>query len=224
MDNCYNPSDDVVRELEKENRDRKSTARSARNRVSGSKSKHCSLPCDSLTPSQLKALNGPVEEYNLKAPLNWAAFSSMPDDLCVEYLRQLKALYSPNDAMLADMFGVTRTTVYLKRKALGVPSPGKGYRPRNGCLSAWNDFLHPEAKEPCEAPGEESTVSPLPDDSEAPEPSESPRENTSDRRLSSFCVTFEDVRSWEELYALMTDSPAPGPGSKLSLCVNRERE
>lgn len=236
MDSHFTPSDDVVRELEKENRERKSTARSAKNRVVGSKSKHCSLPCDALTPGQLKALNGPVEAYNLKAPMSWSTFNSMPEDLRTDYLRYLKANYAPTDDMLAEMFGVSHTSVYKMRLALGFPSNGRGYRPGKGALLAWKMFLHPDSDEapttegteeadtvlmcaqdsPCHGPAVSGEA-----DAREPEPV---AEAATDTRLSAFSLSFNDVRSWEELYALLTNFPRPGAGSKLTLCVEIERE
>lgn len=58
---------------------KKDIARSARKKISGSKSRRCRLPHDGLSPTQLAALNGPVKSYKLGQPMDWATFNMMPE-------------------------------------------------------------------------------------------------------------------------------------------------
>ena len=56
-----------------------SIARCARNRKCGSKSKKVSLPCDNLSPAQLKALSGPVKTYKLVPGIPDEELSTWPE-------------------------------------------------------------------------------------------------------------------------------------------------
>ena len=60
---------------------RRAMANGAAHRKGGSKSKKCTLPCDSLTQGQLKALNGEVKVYKLGQPLTQEEYDKLPDDL-----------------------------------------------------------------------------------------------------------------------------------------------
>lgn len=88
-------------------RDKKITARSAKNRRGGGGRRGpAKLPSDYLTEKQLRAMNGEVETYRLGAPMNWAEFKAMPDDLKVVYIKKLRKLYSVPDEELANAMGV----------------------------------------------------------------------------------------------------------------------
>lgn len=66
----------------------KRIASGARHRKRGSKSRRCVMPSDLLTAAERKRLNGHVKNYNLSAPMKWAEFKAMPDDLQLEYLEK----------------------------------------------------------------------------------------------------------------------------------------
>ena len=90
--------------LRQDIREKKSAARSARARVSGSKSKYCGLPSDKLTAAQLKRRNGPVHTYNVTTHLSYKEFKKLPDDLKLQYLSDLTHTYRvPMKAVAAAM-------------------------------------------------------------------------------------------------------------------------
>ena len=62
-------------------RKRRTMASGASHRKGGMKSKKCALPCDNLTPGQLKALNGEVKVYKLGQPMTQEEYDKLPDDL-----------------------------------------------------------------------------------------------------------------------------------------------
>ena len=95
---------------------KKAIARSAFSKKNGSKSKYCSLPSDHMTQAQWKKRNGEVMSYNLKQPLNWVQFTTMPVEIQEEYLRRLSDKYHVTIRCLADLFGMSWDTVrrYLK--------------------------------------------------------------------------------------------------------------
>ena len=129
---------------------KKDIARSAGKKVSGAKSRRCSLPHDGLNSKQLEALNGPVKSYNLSKPMTWAELKAMPAELQKEYLRKLGVRFSPSSYALAEMLGTTHTTVGRLLRELGLSRP-KGHRMTEGDKKAWEFFLadaeKPEAEE-----------------------------------------------------------------------------
>ena len=154
---------------------KKDIARSAGKKVSGAKSRRCSLPHDGLNSKQLEALNGPVKSYNLSKPMTWAELKAMPAELQKEYLRKLGVRFSPSSYALAEMLGTTHTTVGRLLRELGL-SRSKGQRMTEGDKKAWEFFLAdveaPEAEE--QAPEiEEPQPEPEPE-AEEPAPEEEP--------------------------------------------------
>lgn len=224
-----NDHENIARELDRENREKKSTARGAQHRVNGCKSRKCSLPSDSLTPAQIRALNGPVETFDPRKPVSWETFKQLSEDLQRECIRHFRANHGASDRMLAEMFGVSSTSVLLMRNKLGVPGMDKGYRPGKGTLAAWREFIHSEDVEdvvPEEEPVavEESPVDPVPvdhgEDTEDPKPVQKRTVVLPD----SMNVSFSNVASWEELYALLKAFPAPGgDGCRINIFVQNAR-
>lgn len=147
---------------------KKDIARSAGKKISGAKSRRCSLPHDGLNSKQLEALNGPVKSYNLSKPMTWAELKAMPAELQKEYLRKLGVRFNPTSYALAEMLGTTHTTVGRLLRELGL-SRSKGQRMTEGDKKAWEFFLadveKPEAEE--QAPEIEE---PQPEPEPAPEP------------------------------------------------------
>lgn len=87
-------------------REKKHTARSAKNRRGQGRRGPAKLPSDYLTQKQLRAMNGEVATYRLGAPMNWYEFNNMPDDLKVIYVKKLRKLYNVPDEELAMAMGV----------------------------------------------------------------------------------------------------------------------
>ena len=102
-------------------------AQAGRKVVNGSRSKKCTLPSDRLTQSQLNKRNGKVMSYNMKSPMSWLEFLSMPKDLQVTYLRGLNKQYQATQGMLADLFGKSRAGLhnYLKTNDMVFGQRGK---------------------------------------------------------------------------------------------------
>ena len=80
------------------------------------------FPSDFMTKKELRAMNGPVEEFNLNKPMSWEKFKTIPDDLKITYIKSLRDKFGiPNNA-IAEMFGIHAATLcgYLKCLGLGV--------------------------------------------------------------------------------------------------------
>jgi len=128
---------------------RKRLARQAQYVKRGSKSKKCDLPSDRLTHAQWKKRNGEVMEFNLKAPMTWSEFKSMPFDLQTEYIKRLHTEYRINATSLAQMFEVGAETVRSYcRERLGIQFH-RGNMMSKTQREMWEDFLTaPESPEP----------------------------------------------------------------------------
>lgn len=110
----YNPFYDDLKE-------RKAMKSGAFHKVNGAKSKKCTLPSDNLTPAQKRKLNGPVVQWNIKAPMSWADLKSMPIALQKEHLSFVQTEFrAPYSTLAEDYFGIDRSalSVYASRKGI----------------------------------------------------------------------------------------------------------
>ena len=110
-----------------DSKNKKRTARSARNKV-GKGGKKVRFPSDYMTKKELENMNSDVKSYNLTQPMKWADFKAMPDDLHKAYLLRIRNLYAAPASQIAEMFGVNRQTVINEQTRLGIPSLPKGVR------------------------------------------------------------------------------------------------
>lgn len=98
---------DEIQDYYDDCRDKKITAKSARNRRGrNSKSGAVKFSTDYLTEKQLRAMDGECKTYRLGAPMDWEEFSAMPDDLKVMYIKKLRKQYNVPDNYLAMAMGV----------------------------------------------------------------------------------------------------------------------
>lgn len=107
-------------------KDKKITARSARNkRTHNGKGGAVKFPSDYLSKKELKAMNGPVESYRMNDPMSWDEFKRLPDDLKVTYVKALREKYKVPDSALAEAMGVS-THVFGKWMRCYGLGAGKG--------------------------------------------------------------------------------------------------
>lgn len=114
----YNPFFDELKE-------HKALAASARHKKNGSKTKKCSLPSDNLTPAQRKKLNGPVQTYELHAPMSWAVFKTMPIDLQQAHLDYIQRRFRVGANIIStEIFGRSTNGLadHMRRKGLKLTS------------------------------------------------------------------------------------------------------
>lgn len=106
---------DVERVFIQDSREKKITARSARNmRTHNGKGGSIKFPSDYLSRKDLKAMSGECIEYkSLKKPMSWDEFKELPDDLKVEYINSIRKRFGVPDKYIAEMFGVSAHTVQL---------------------------------------------------------------------------------------------------------------
>lgn len=91
--------------------------------------------------------------YKLGAPMSWEAFKAMPLDLQRQYMGKLIEKYKANDKELGAMFGVSRSTIGLYRRSIGVKMPTGGAACMNKAdLERWQAFVR--GQEPLVEDGE----------------------------------------------------------------------
>lgn len=113
----------------------------ARHRKNGSKSKKCCLPSDGMTAAQWKKRNGEVMSYNLNKPMSYEAFKDLPEDAKRTYLKHLCEVHGASVGGLAEMFGVSRSTIGSIVSGLGIKfSAGMVTNERK---RKWAEFLAP---------------------------------------------------------------------------------
>ena len=181
------------------------TARSAKHKKASARGpRGCSLPCDNLTPAQIRKLNGPVEEFVLGRPMDWKTFKSMPADLRKQYLIDLRTKYAANAMMLGAMFGVNNQTVLNQQKELGIPPMSRGARASRATRARWQAFCGGTAQETaCEEQAAE-------DATKAEEPAEpTPEETTERMTLDCFTACITGRYSPEAMLAILGTMPIP---------------
>lgn len=130
-----------MNDFEYDVKEKKRLAAGARHRVCGAKSKKCTLPHEYLSKKEVNALSGPVNTYNLNAPMSYAEFMRMPSDLRAEYLRKLNDRFDVSSVKLGEMLGVSRACVYNLWAEFGIPRTRKYARMTSGELKAWRSWL-----------------------------------------------------------------------------------
>lgn len=104
------------------------------------------LPSDNLTPGQMKQLNSEVELYSLGRPMKWAQVQAMPADLRRMYLEKLRDEYKATQIMLADMLGISVSTMRRNCTKLGAQFPKTGGHLSEKDRQLWAKFLGKEYK------------------------------------------------------------------------------
>jgi plasmid maintenance system antidote protein VapI len=121
---------------------KKRLARNAQYRTGKRGGRTCRMTTDRLTDKQWKEMNGEVMSYSLNEPMSWRDFKSASIHIQSNYLENLITKYKVNASSLAQMFGVTSTTVrnFIESNQIGVSF-------RVGCSmttnerEAWENFL-----------------------------------------------------------------------------------
>ena len=99
--------------------EKKKIAHSSHNRKT-----HCGkggrvkFPSDYLSKKELKAMNGDVKSYNLKRPMTWEEFRSMPQDLQIMYIKKLRNEFGVPDIVLSKSMGVCKSSFSKAMKDL----------------------------------------------------------------------------------------------------------
>lgn len=186
----------------------------------------CRLPSDGLTAAQKRRLNGEVKTYNMNAPMAWAEFKEMPDDLKVTYLNRLADEYQANQKMIAGMFGIHPATMCECFRHLGVAAKNSGVKGGEKAAARdrrWAEFLNGGV--PVAEPGVEETTVEKADEETANCDTPFNKQDliaaheTPDKPvMKSLRVEFEDVYNWVDLYTRVMGLPELN-GAKVTLSV-----
>ena len=135
---------------------KKRIARGAYAKKGGSRSKKCTMPDDYLTNAERKKLSRTVLEVNLKKPMDWETFKSLPTEIKREYLEYLRdECGATSSDISSDMFGKSHDAL---RKHIKDSEPSlEGIFKKGGVsdsalkerLEKWKAFLsqEPESKD-----------------------------------------------------------------------------
>lgn len=176
-------------------------------RKNGSKSRACTLPSDRLSEAQRRKLNGPVVTLRLNEPMTWAEFLAHSDEHKRLYLSHLMELYHPDAAKLAEMFGTSRAAVsqHLRTHDLprGKAKAHQSYTPEEN--KAWAAFCGGVVGGKPGAPAAEEEQDDVPIITEEPplETEIGAEEDVAQAAITRLDITYANVHSWEELYALL---------------------
>lgn len=112
---------DEAYELQQENREKKITGHSARNRRGHTgKGGKVRLSSDNLTQKQWEAKNGECKSYRLNEPMTWGDFIGMPEDIQIMYVKALRNAYNVPNCVLAEMLEVSPSLVSRYFKSVGL--------------------------------------------------------------------------------------------------------
>lgn len=190
-------------------KEKKVTARSARHtRTHCGKGGRVRLPSDNLSKKELMKMSGECKSYRLNAPMSWAEFKAMPDDIQIAYVKLLRQKFNVPDKKLAEMFGTSKDGISFRFKKLGI-SMGKCQKRKNWDSEGFYAWLHgvdklptPVIEEiPCADPNQVEPETYVEDDLPVEEPDPCCCElNTEDNALP---IQFDDyLKVVEELNAV----------------------
>lgn len=159
---------------------KKRLARQALHKKNGSKSRRCPMSTDHMTEKQWKERNGKVVSVNFDKPTSWDNFRELSKGPQEQYLQKLSETYGANATNLAEMFGVSVSTIRRHIQSVGLDIKFHVGHSMNGeQRAAWEAFLGGKAPQP------------IPQTVRAPEPEEPPKvcADTS-MRMDNFSLSF----------------------------------
>ena len=122
---------------------KKRLARQASHRKCGSKSKRCTLSTDHMTQKQWEERNGKIVSVSFDKPTTWDNFRELSKSAQEEYLRYLAAEYNANTTNLAEMFGMSVSTVRRHIQSADLDVRFRvGHSMNSEQRAAWERFLH----------------------------------------------------------------------------------
>ena len=122
----------------------------ARHKKNGCKSKKCTFPSDYLSRKEKAKLSGPVSSIKMNQPYrDFKSFKNLPAGLQREYFVNLIDNYGARNADIADMLGVSKTTLYTLCASLNPPLVGKrGGKVGRKMDDRWRNFISNDIFEP----------------------------------------------------------------------------
>ena len=78
------------------------------------------FPHDNLTRKELEAMNGETRIYRMNDPMKWEDFKTMPVDLQVQYIKEIRNRWHVSDSCIARMMGVNQSSFSCHARKIGV--------------------------------------------------------------------------------------------------------
>lgn len=123
-------------------RERKNLAHQGRSKKNGSKSRRCSLPCDNLTPKQLRAMNSEVTTFALNKPCTCEVLKITDPEIVEEYLQHLADRFNVTTVCVSRMLGMGEAGLYKLIRELGIRKPTRKSKFMSDEESqSWNNWL-----------------------------------------------------------------------------------
>jgi len=130
---------DEAYDLKLENRDKKVTAQSARNRRGHTgKGGGMKTASDYMSKKELDALNGECKTYHLGRAMDWTTYIEMPSDLKKMYIKKLRAKFNVPDENLAEAMGVDFDIFVDHLKSIGLRPSGD----TKWSIEEWERFVN----------------------------------------------------------------------------------
>lgn len=158
--------DDATYTFVQTSRERKNLSRSARHRVSGAKSRKCTLPSDALTAAQRRRLNSEVKTYTLNEQHTLKELRTWPVEYQREYISKILRDMNPLTKELAELLGASsaHTSYYLGTLGLSNAARKRTKTPEQ--QRAWDALMgnteEPVIVEEPPQPAQESVSAPTP--------------------------------------------------------------
>lgn len=103
--------------------------------------KQVRLPSDNMSRKEWEKMNGECKSYDMAKPVAWESFKQWPADLQRSYLLGLGEKFGIGVAHLADMFHISRCSIYNLTNKLNVHLDG---RHPGRDLKPWFAFVNGE--------------------------------------------------------------------------------
>lgn len=122
--------DDVRYDFFEDCKDKKITARSARNKKTHTgKGGRVRLPSDHLTKKEREAMNGECKRYRMNDPITWDEFKYWPKEHQETYIKLLRKKFNVPLSNICEMMGIHRGSLsaYVKHNKLNVGDVPRGH-------------------------------------------------------------------------------------------------
>lgn len=157
--------------------------------------KQVRLPSDNLSRKEWEKMNGECKTYDMAKPVAWEYFKLWPADLQRSYLLGLGEKFGIGVAHLADMFHISRCSIYNLMNKLNVHLDG---RHPGRDLKPWFAFVNGEALEaPVKAELPPEVLVPSGEETSAikiEEPAKIDMSNLSDAAIDRLCDLIKALK------------------------------
>lgn len=200
--------DDAQWIFKKDSADKKSIARSAKNKV---RHTGCNLPSDYMTKKDISKLNGDVKTMNIRKPMSYAFFKTLAPEIAEEYLTFLRDEFHAKLDDISRVFKISSRTLsnYCYRRK--IKTDFRVGKKIDLNVQAWDHFWNGMS-----TVEETNTDTPHTDREESDKTDISVERRTIDEivaetplSLNSMQIELNNVRDWDSLQKILSAFPLP---------------